>query len=100
MSELDRRRSLDFYFPPPRSPPPPPPGPPVAVPQSQYNPNAFDVPSEQSTGVGWANRVAEGLTTPLAADPTLIAATASPLVNITQGDIDRALRRQWRLLTD
>ena len=52
--------------------------------------DAYDVPGEQSTGVGWANRAAEALYARPPYDPTVVATTASPLVNITEGDIGRA----------
>jgi hypothetical protein len=58
--------------------------------QDGYDPNAFDVPGEQSTGVGWANRMGEILTTRPTYDETVQYKTASPLVNITEGDIGRA----------
>ena len=56
----------------------------------QYSPDAFDVPLDQGTNVGWANRAAEALYAPRPDDPTVVARTASPLVNITEGDIGRA----------
>ena len=49
--------------------------------------DAYDVPLEQSTGVGWANAVAEALYARPEYDQTVVATTASPLVNITEGDI-------------
>ena len=49
--------------------------------------DAYDVPGEQSTGVGWANKAAEALYARPEYDPTIVARTASPLVNITEGDI-------------
>ena len=52
--------------------------------------DAYDVPGEQSTGVGWANRAAEALYARPEYDPTVVARTASPLVTITEGDIGRA----------
>jgi hypothetical protein len=58
--------------------------------QDGYDPNAFDVPGEQSTGVGWANRMGEILHARRPDDPTVVATTASPLVTITEGDIGRA----------
>ena len=58
--------------------------------QDGYDPNAFDVPGEQSTGVGWANRLGEILTARPQYDETVQYRTASPLVNITEGDIGRA----------
>jgi hypothetical protein len=58
--------------------------------QDGYDLNAFDVPLEQSTGVGWANRLGEILTTRPQYDETVQYTTASPLVQITEGDIGRA----------
>jgi len=59
--------------------------------QDGYDPNAFDVPGEQGTNVGWANRMGEILTTrPTYDEQTVLHSTASPLVNITEGDIGRA----------
>ena len=52
--------------------------------------SAFDVPLEQSTNVGWANRLGEILTTRPQYDESTIYPTASPLVNISEGDIGRA----------
>ena len=52
--------------------------------------NAFDVPDEQSTNVGWANRLGEILTARPQYDETVQYKTASPLINITEGDIGRA----------
>jgi len=59
--------------------------------------NAFDVPLDQGTNVGWANRLGgwanrlgEILTTRPTYDESTIYKTASPLVNITEGDIGRA----------
>lgn len=53
--------------------------------------NPFDVPGEQSTNVGWANRLGEILTTrPSYDEQTVLHKTASPLVQITEGDIGRA----------
>jgi hypothetical protein len=50
----------------------------------------YDVPLEQSTGVGWANRLGEILNVHPEYDETVQYRTASPLVNITEGDIGRA----------
>ena len=59
--------------------------------QDGYDPNAFDVLGEQSTNVGWANRMGDILTTrPTYDEQTVLHSTASPLVNITEGDIGRA----------
>jgi hypothetical protein len=58
--------------------------------QDGYDPDAFDVPGEQTTGVGWANRMGEILHARRPDDPTVVATTASPLVTITEGDIGRA----------
>ena len=53
--------------------------------------SAFDVPLEQSTSVGWANRLGEILTTRPQYDESACSyTTASPLVQITEGDIGRA----------
>ena len=52
--------------------------------------SAFDVPTEQSTGVGWANRLGEILNARPQYDESTIYQTASPLVNISEGDIGRA----------
>ena len=52
--------------------------------------NAFDVPLDQGTNVGWANRMGEILTTRPQYDETVQYTTASPLVQITEGDIGRA----------
>ena len=52
--------------------------------------DAYDVPLDQGTGVGWANKAAEALYARPPYDPTVVATTASPLVSITEGDIGRA----------
>jgi len=51
---------------------------------------AFDVPLDQGTNVGWANRLGEILTARPQYDETVQYKTASPLVNISEGDIGRA----------
>jgi hypothetical protein len=58
--------------------------------QDGYDPNAFDVLGEQSTNVGWANRMGDILTARPQYDETVQYKTASPLVQITEGDIGRA----------
>jgi len=53
-----------------------------------YDPNAFDVPTEQSTNVGWANRLGEILTARPPDNPAV--AYKTPYFDITEGDIGRA----------
>jgi len=52
--------------------------------------DAYDVPLDQGTNVGWANRLGEILTARPQYDETVQYKTASPLVQITEGDIGRA----------